>query len=159
MSRDISYNPFVTTRLEPVVAKLAENVGVAELDTIRSITWTSLNDDPTPTQDKGIRRAIQILYNCGQGFFITHAFNFSEDYLKTISFSDDSIQGKSLTDIATNNAAYKRLFKEYRKVYTSQPYFNENLVKLADVDEVVPSIAKDVVKLLLLLVVSTKFEE
>lgn len=159
MAREISFNPFVTTRLDPVVTKLAQNIGVAELDTIRSITWTSLNDDPTPTQDKGIRRAIQILYNCGQGFFITHAFNFSEDYLKTINFADDSIQGKSLADIVTNNDAYKRLFKEYRKVYSSQPYFNPNLVKLADVDEVVPSVAKDIVKLLLLLVVSTKFEE
>jgi hypothetical protein len=158
MSRDISYNPFVTTRLEPVVNKLMENVGVKEMDRIRSITWTSLNDNLVPSSDKGVRRAIQLLYNCGQGFFITHAFNFSEDHLKTINFTDDSIQGKSLAEITTNNEAYRRLFKEYRKLYSKQPYFSPDLVKLADIDEVLPANAKDIVKLLLLLVISTKFE-
>lgn len=156
---DLSQNPFMSTDPAKVVSKLAEPVGVEELDNIREITFSSLNTETPVDLDNGVMRAVQLLYTLGLGFFIRHAFGFSDDFLQKLRHDDSSIKGKPLKEILENSEAYEALFREYKKVYARQPYYNADLVKLCEIEKVYPSKALALVKLLMLVVISTKFEE
>lgn len=153
-----SANPFMRSDVTYVAKKISENVGNTELDRIRSITLSSLVDGDAFDDYSGARRALQILYSCGKGHFITHAFGFSDDFFSTLRADSESISGKPLSKIIEDGQAHGLLYREYLKGYSKQPYYNPELVGLTKDIRCFPQGAESIVRLLLLLVVSIRLE-
>jgi hypothetical protein len=144
---------------EAVEDKLLEPTGNSVLDEIRTFTFLSLNDSSPASSRLGIRRAIQILYSAGMGYFITHTFSFSDEWIKSITSDDDSIEGKSLASIMSgNSAAYERFYREYKKLYSKMAHYDEDYIKLSNISTCTPLIALPLLRLLMLIIISTKFE-
>lgn len=153
-----SANPFMRSDVSYVAKKLSENVGNPELDKIRSITLSSLVEGDPFDDYSGARRAVQILYSCGKGHFITHAFGFSDEFLSTLRADSESISGKPLSELVKDGYAHGLLYREYFKGYSREPYFNPEFASLTKDVTCYPPAAENLVRLLLLLVISIRLE-
>lgn len=140
-----------------IIDKLLESVQDERLDRIRSITFSSLNTEDPFNSTRGVFRGLQIIFSLGKGQFLKHAFSFSPEWLESIDFKNDKVQGSSLKSLADNNSAYSRLYSEYLKIYSSKPDFRSDLIGLCNVEDLRPASLRPLVKLLLLIVVSSKF--
>lgn len=153
-----SANPFMQSDVTYVAKKISENVGNPELDRIRSITFTSLVKGDPFDELSGARRAIQILYSCGKGHFITHAFGFTDDFFSSLRADSEPISGKPLKEIIADGQAHDLLYRQYLKIYSQQKYYNPDLVNITKDIRCFPQPAEYIVKLLLLLVLSIRLE-
>ena len=156
----LSLNPLVEVSTENIESKLSEPVGDSLLDSIREQTFLSLSDKSTPDLSSGIRRAVQLLYSSGKGYILTHIFSFSPEWIKETYLYDTDIEGKSLSSILEENSiAYSRLYVEYKKRYVTLSYCKPEYLDLADISDCTPQGALPIIKLLILIIVSTKIEE
>lgn len=153
----LTNNPLQDLTPEFVENKLLESVGNVKLDSIRQSTFRSLLSSDATEIYLGVRRAIQILCSTGNGFFLKHAFSFNPKWLSSVSPSE--IEGLSISEVCTTNSlAYERLYREYLREYqrTSDYSKNKELVKLSNIDRTYPTVALPLVRLLMLIVVTSK---
>lgn len=152
-----SDTPFMKTDTLEIIEKLKESTGNDYLDNLREQTFLSLSSKATPDMNSGINRAIQLLYSCGQGFFITHAFSFNPEDLLKQPPSSDAISGKTLNQILENKVAYESIYDAYLKEYRSQPLFSSEYIELANLTKCNPQKALPILRLLQLIIVTTRY--
>ena len=128
------------------------------LDRIRSITFSSLNTEDPTNETRGVFRGIQLLFSLGKGHFLKHAVSLDSKWLEQQDITKDEIKGRPLSSIVEDNSAYERLFNEYLKIYSKDSNFRKDLIGLCNVEDVVPKAARPIVRLLLLIIISTRFE-
>lgn len=148
---------FIESNPKSIIDKLLEPVQDTRLDRIRSITFSSLNTEDPFNTSRGVFRGLQVVFSLGKGHFLKQAFGFSPEWLESVDFLDTKVKGRSLKSLSRDSAAYARLYKEYLKVYSAQPYFRKDLIGLCTVEDVNPVSLRPLVQLLLLLVISSKF--
>ena len=147
---------FVESNIEVVVSRLLEPIGNSQLDKIRSVVFNSLTSNPSFDSTKGVKRAIHLLYNLGQGYIVSHFFGFSDEELRLLPSSDSSLEGKSVSELSLSANTYDLLFREYLKAYLTLPDAKKDLVGLTSDISVFPTACKPLIKLLILLIISTK---
>ena len=142
---------------EILVAKLLESVQDERLDRIRSITFSSLNTEDPFNESRGVFRGLQVIFLAGRGHFLKQAFSFTPEWLESVDFTDTKVKGRSLKSLAGDRDAYSRLYKEYLNIYSLKPSFREDLIGLCNVEDVKPDTLRPLVRLLLLIVISSNF--
>ena len=137
---------FTESNPESLIDTLLRPTQDPMLNRIRSITFSSLNNEDPTNESKGVFRGIQLLFSLGKGHFLKHAVSLDSTWLEQ--------QDLTIED----NSAYERLFNEYLKIYSKKPNYRKDLIGLCDVSDVVPKEARPIVRLLLLIIISTRFE-
>jgi len=150
--------PFEELNPEELIDTLLRPTQDPILDRIRSITFSSLNTEDPTNQSRGVFRGIQILFSLGKGHFLKHAVSLDSKWIEQQDITQDSLKGRSLSSIVEDNSAYSRLYNEYLKVYSKKSFFREDLMGLCNVEDVVPASSRPIARLLLLIIISTRFE-
>lgn len=154
----LNTSPFNESNPKSLIDKILRPVQDPMLNRIRSITFSSLNTEDPTNEARGVFRGIQLLFSLGKGQFLKHAVSLDSKWLEQQDLTSDSIKGRTLSSIVEDNSAYERLFKEYLKVYSRRPEYRKDLIGLCDVSDIVPKSARPIARLLLLIIISTKFE-
>lgn len=155
---ELNPTPFTESDPAALVSKLLRPTEDPMLDRIRSITFSTLNTEEPLNASRGVFRGIQILFSLGKGHFLKHAMSIDSKWLEQQDITQDLIKGQSLSDIVKNNSAYERLFIEYHKIYSKKANYRKDLIGLCNVADIVPKSARPLARLLLLIVISTRFE-